>query len=82
MYIILFQKYIEKWLFGNRKSPLENRFDILELSMQRCITLIEKINIGIPNENISQQIEIEQIKSELKSIKRLLLNKYILFETS
>lgn len=81
MYIILFQKYIEKWLFGNRKSSLESRFDVLELSVQRCITLVEKTNINVPNDNISRQTEIDQIKAELKSIKRLLLNKYVLFET-
>lgn len=57
---------------------MEKRFDTLEQTMQRCITAVEGKNTNNPNDCIFQQHEIDQIKAELKSIKSLLLNRYIL----
>ncbi|XP_060852942.1 peroxisomal membrane protein PEX14-like isoform X1 [Rhopalosiphum padi] len=75
----LYKKYIESWLFGAQKSPLEKRFEALELSMQRCIIMLEEKNNSykLSNECFEQQNEYNnKVRAELKSIKSLLLNRF------
>ncbi|KAF0770270.1 peroxisomal membrane protein PEX14-like isoform X1 [Aphis craccivora] len=75
----LYKKYIEKWLFGAQKSPLENRLEALELSIQRCLVMLEEKNNSYQSSNtcLEQQYEFNnKVRAELKSIKSLLLNRF------
>ncbi|XP_025193293.1 peroxisomal membrane protein PEX14-like [Melanaphis sacchari] len=75
----LYKKYIENWLFGAQKSPLENRLDALELSIERCITMLEEKNNSylLSNTCLEKQNEFNsKVRAELKSIKSLLLNRF------
>ncbi|XP_022174040.1 peroxisomal membrane protein PEX14-like [Myzus persicae] len=75
----LYKKYIENWLFGTQKLPLENRLEALELSVQRCIMMLEEKDnlLKASNANIDLQKEFNgQVRAELKSIKSLLLNRF------
>lgn len=75
------KKYIENWLFGAKKTPLENRLETLELSVQRCIIMLEERDNLLKSSNAyaDQQKEFStQVHAELMSIKKLLLNRYLL----
>lgn len=75
----LYKKYVEKWLFGAQKSPLENRLEALELSIQRCLVMLEEKNNSYQSSNtcLEQQYEFNnKVRAELKSIKSLLLNRF------
>ncbi|KAL5244453.1 hypothetical protein ACI65C_011863 [Semiaphis heraclei] len=75
----LYKKYIENWLFGAKKTPLENRLETLELSVQRCIIMLEERDNLLKSSNAyaDQQKEFStQVHAELMSIKKLLLNRF------
>lgn len=75
----LYKKYIESWLFGAQKSPLENRLETIELSVQRCITMLEEKDNLLKSSNTYADRQKEfnvQVRAELKSIKSLLLNRF------
>jgi hypothetical protein len=77
----LLQKYVESWLFGVKKPSVGNRLEALEVSMQRVLVLLEDKNITSDasyNAHIDRQREHDQLRSELKIIKSLLLNKYLI----
>jgi len=71
----LYEKYIKIWLFGVRKSPVEIRLEAVELAVQRCVLLIENKNDNYIVNN-DRQSDINLIRTELKSIKSLFLNKF------
>lgn len=60
-------------------SPVEKRLEGVELMVQKCITLVEEKNkTDCSVEQGNRQKELDQIRAELKSIKSLLLNKYVI----
>ncbi|XP_003246804.1 peroxisomal membrane protein PEX14 [Acyrthosiphon pisum] len=75
----LYKKYIESWLFGAQKTPLENRLETIELSVQRCIMMLEEKDNLLKSSNTYADRQKEfniQVRAELKSIKSLLLNRF------
>jgi len=56
---------------------VEIRLEAVELAVQRCVLLIENKNDNYIVNN-DRQSDINLIRTELKSIKSLLLNKYVL----
>lgn len=77
----MLQKYIENWLFGVRKPSVEDRMEAIESSLQKVLLLLEYKN-NTPDtfyyENKVRDCENSQLRAELKTIKSLLLNKYLL----
>lgn len=79
--LYLLQKYIENWLFGIKKPSVENRLEALEVSMQKALVLLEdknNISDASHNANSERQREHDLLRAELKTIKSLLLNKYLI----
>lgn len=58
-------------------SPVEKRLEVVELLVQKCVTLVEEKNntSECSSEQINRQKELDQIRAELKSIKSLLINR-------
>ncbi|XP_050539551.1 peroxisomal membrane protein PEX14 [Daktulosphaira vitifoliae] len=75
----IYKKYIEVWLFGTQKPTVEERLQMVELSIQKCLLLLEKKNLEsedhISKHQTHNQIENDFIKQELKSLKSLLLSR-------
>lgn len=68
-------------MFGVRKPSVEYRLAAVEVSMQRVLMLLEdKNNLSETffNTHFDRQKEHDQLRSELKIIKSLLLNKYLI----
>ncbi|XP_015379424.1 PREDICTED: peroxisomal membrane protein PEX14-like [Diuraphis noxia] len=75
----LYKKYIENWLFGVKKIPLEVRLETLELSVQRCLMMLEERDNSFKSSNTyadQQKDFCTQVRAELMSIKKLLLNRF------
>lgn len=64
-----------------QKSTVEKRLEVVEYSIHKCIVLLEERNSLETNnakDNTNKQSELDHIRAELKSIKSLLLNRYLL----
>jgi len=59
---------------------MDKRLEVVEMSVQRCLLLLEEKNnkTEVLNAQADRQKELDQIRTELKSIKSLLLNRYTL----
>lgn len=75
----LYKKYIENWLFGTQKSLLEERLESIEMSVIKCIMMLEVTEDLYKSSNTfaeQQKNYNTQVRAELKSIKGLLLNRF------
>jgi len=55
---------------------METRLEAIEVSIQKCVLMLEDKNIT--SEFRIQTNELDKIRNELKSVKSLLLNRYII----
>ncbi|XP_050433265.1 peroxisomal membrane protein PEX14 isoform X2 [Adelges cooleyi] len=75
----IYKKYVEGWLFGQRQPTLQERLQMVEISVQKCLLFLEEKSKAseeyLADMQTKRQIEQDQLRQELKSLKCLLLGR-------